>query len=766
MALVLSTVFASTFIRKVNSAAVNTAFEGVMPSIYGNTVAFLAAPPISPGSGVAEVVYFDITAPGALLPTGAMGDITWLSYFNMAGHGPSVYDSGGTRYIAFHLRVGGLPLISYFDIATLTLVNTGAVGQGASVFGNRIAFYTNEGSIGVDLNGDGDLTDNVIRYWDITGGFVVNTMVEGRRPSLYGDVIAFETYEGEVGLLPGVNLNPGEAGDADTTDYVIRYYNIATATLMNTGRAGNYPSLHREIIAFETSEQEVGNLPGTDLSIPPDGDMSDRIIRYYNIPGAGAGILVNTGKDGRIPSVSDTLIAFDTYEGTLTPAPMDLNGDGDTADNVIRYYDAAQGRFTSDGTGPAPAAAAAGEFASVYGMTNGLTGQRTIVFVTHEGWVGTGMDLNGDGDTLDYVIRFLQVQMNGDINGDGVVFDTLPVPTPGLDFAEFLPYWGTAGPNPLWNPAADLNGDGLVNIADAGLFGPLYGTPGPLGDLNSDGIVDRFDSYILQSVFGLGGNANFSPFADINDDGMVNIIDAATIGMQWLNTLEDPPPPIIVPLGATTPTISVSPSYTIARYGMPVTLNISISDATDLYAWQVGLTYNSSVLQVLSVGEGELLKGKGVPTLWAEGKANNTAGTLAFSGNSLTGLGSGVNGSGQLMTVAFNVTAHGETNIQLVDGILLNSTLGQIDAVFQDGTVKVAMVGDVAGVGVFPNTSPDGKVDIKDIAAIAKCYGAIYPSPQYVAKYDITGTTFEVPDGKIDIKDLATAAKNYGKTDP
>ena len=83
------------------------------------------------------------------------------------------------------------------------------------------------------------------------------------------------------------------------------------------------------------------------------------------------------------------------------------------------------------------------------------------------------------------------------------------------------------------------------------------------------------------------------------------------------------------------------------------------------------------------------------------------------------------------------------------------------DNIFLDSTIQIAMVGDVAGgPGTFPNTTPDGKVDIKDLAAIAKCYGANYPDPKYYRNYDLND------DGKIDIKDLAMAAKNYGKIDP
>lgn len=81
---------------------------------------------------------------------------------------------------------------------------------------------------------------------------------------------------------------------------------------------------------------------------------------------------------------------------------------------------------------------------------------------------------------------------------------------------------------------------------------------------------------------------------------------------------------------------------------------------------------------------------------------------------------------------------------------------------FTDNWVIVAMVGDVSG----PAGVPDGKVDIRDLAAMAKVFGVNYPDPRYNPNYDITGPTPGVADGKIDIRDLATAAKNFGKVDP
>jgi len=68
-----------------------------------------------------------------------------------------------------------------------------------------------------------------------------------------------------------------------------------------------------------------------------------------------------------------------------------------------------------------------------------------------------------------------------------------------------------------------------------------------------------------------------------------------------------------------------------------------------------------------------------------------------------------------------------------------------------DGTIIVVYPGDV---------NVDKKVDMKDIAFIAKAFGSKLGEPLYNPIYDING------DGKIDMKDIAVAAKNFGHTEP
>ena len=55
----------------------------------------------------------------------------------------------------------------------------------------------------------------------------------------------------------------------------------------------------------------------------------------------------------------------------------------------------------------------------------------------------------------------------------------------------------SGGSNPY-----DLNGDGMVDGADAGIFFSLWGTSGPEGDFNDDGTVNGADAGLFFSAWG------------------------------------------------------------------------------------------------------------------------------------------------------------------------------------------------------------------------------------------------------------------------
>lgn len=289
--------------------------------------------------------------------------------------------AGKVTLITLVLLVGSIAsssLPTHLIRAQNQVLDNMAVGWSPSVYNTIIAFNTYEPQIGVDLNGDKDLDDIVIRYYDIPTETVINTGAVGAHPCVYEDIIVFATSEHLIG-----DLN----GDGDTADTVIRYYNMSADTVTNTGVAGILPSIYGNLIAFTTAEWWIG------LDLNGDGDKYDLVIRYYDLSVA---MVTNTGAEGWGPSIYNDIIAFTTYEEAVN---VDLNGDGDTADTVIRYYNVSAGTLTNTGAVGGIPLFGEGSIPSTY--------SNIIAFTTLE-WM-INIDLNGDQDLDDTVIRYFDV---------------------------------------------------------------------------------------------------------------------------------------------------------------------------------------------------------------------------------------------------------------------------------------------------------------------------------------------------------------------
>ena len=240
--------------------------------IYENIIAFARI-------GL-SVRYYDIS-------TGTFGDT------GARGSHPSIYED----IITF--SSGGR--IHYYDVRTQTLVNTTVAGLDPAIYKKTIAFES----------------DGTIRYFDLRTGTSVDTGIVGGGPALYENLIVFQTPE----YRAEQDLN----GDGDTTDSVIRYYDISTGALINTGAIGLFPAIHGNTIAFTTIEFAV------DQDLDGDGEIRSHVIRYYDI---ASGTVVNTGKAGTEPEVYENTISVYTWERWVA---QDLNGDGDTSDPIVQY---------------------------------------------------------------------------------------------------------------------------------------------------------------------------------------------------------------------------------------------------------------------------------------------------------------------------------------------------------------------------------------------------------------------------------------------
>jgi len=122
-----------------------------------------------------------------------------------------------------------------------------------------------------------------------------------------------------------------------------------------------------------------------------------------------------------------------------------------------------------------------------------------------------------------------------------------------------------------------------------------------------------------------------------------------------------------MPYGA--PTIYLEPTTINQTYMVGQNFNVSlyVSDVASLYTWQTQVNFNLSHLQCINVSEGDFLRSAG-ETQFYEGEINNTSGSIGPINSTLLESGRGVNGSGQLAIINFQVLQPGNSEISLSEG--------------------------------------------------------------------------------------------------
>jgi hypothetical protein len=119
-------------------------------------------------------------------------------------------------------------------------------------------------------------------------------------------------------------------------------------------------------------------------------------------------------------------------------------------------------------------------------------------------------------------------------------------------------------------------------------------------------------------------------------------------------------------------TVSITPKNVYSLVGAKFSVNVTITNVTDLSCWQVKLNFNPSILNCTeitvpedNVFSGHITTGLGV-------NLNNAAGYLvAFNGLWESG---GVNGSGNLFTVTFLTLSPGISSLYIADLMTLDGT--------------------------------------------------------------------------------------------
>jgi hypothetical protein len=135
-------------------------------------------------------------------------------------------------------------------------------------------------------------------------------------------------------------------------------------------------------------------------------------------------------------------------------------------------------------------------------------------------------------------------------------------------------------------------------------------------------------------------------------------------------------------------------------------VNVTVFEVSELYTWQFNITFDLTVLEVVSVVEGPFLKTAG-DTLFLEPELNNTAGYVQ-AGCARKVYDAGASGNGVLATVTFKVLAEGTSPLEFQANTKLRtwngSLLAPLPFVAVDGSFSYplfVLIHDVAVTGVI-----------------------------------------------------------------
>jgi len=371
------------------------AFSGPSAVLVGDRVCFVADD--------SEVRVWDLAGGGAPVSTGLFA----LPY-------PLAEQAGFLLFLMSEPRTGadlnGDGDLFDFVLAALDLQTLGrpvvtglAVGTGGIIGpvlarGAHSAFLVPEQAQGMDLNGDGDLGDQVLHVFDMDTAVVTNLGLAVENPHLFSGLelvrpgltlsesaVAFHVPEAAQG---GSDLN----GDGDALDGVLFVHRFDTHATVGLGLAAWDLALDDEYLVFHVREDAQG---ASDLD--GDGDADDFVPHVHRLAdgsttslGVASGFLGATPSSSSIPpapALQAPWVAFPHPE-----AGQDLNGDGDGLDVVPYLVDLVGGTG-----GPVPVAATPGPF---------LQPGELALRVSE---AQQGEDLDGDGLLVSRVAQVLHV---------------------------------------------------------------------------------------------------------------------------------------------------------------------------------------------------------------------------------------------------------------------------------------------------------------------------------------------------------------------
>lgn len=200
--------------------------------------------------------------------------------------------------------------------------NTCGWSECQEVSGAWLVFQVAEELQGEDLDGDGSLDDTMMaKRWIGSGRTEYIGLLSSDAWQVDGDLLAFRVYESDYGK----DLN----GDGDVEDHLIRWHRLSSGRSGVSDLSSYYVRAREPYIAYSVKESEAGE----DLN--GDGDQDDAIARVLD---TDSGIVFDTGAVASDLHMGRSVLFLETEEARLGTDGVDLNGDGDVDDCVLRWW--------------------------------------------------------------------------------------------------------------------------------------------------------------------------------------------------------------------------------------------------------------------------------------------------------------------------------------------------------------------------------------------------------------------------------------------
>jgi hypothetical protein len=310
----------------------------------------------------------------------------------------------------------------------------------------RVLFCASETAQPSDFNMDGDALDTVLVGVDFTTPAALLVPVGAGRPRAVANLPYALTGGEAVYLIDEASEAAFDFnGDGDATDAVFASFRFgvlaetipqpafACAAALGIGAGAD-----RAVVGVDEAAQGNTNLNG-------DLDASDRLVGWVQTTAAPSALnLLPRAMATLTPRVEGPRALFAVQELADGITGTDHNGDGDKADNVLFVLDAS---FTP-GTATSFALAVA---------TLALSGDDALVGVSEAGQAG--VDLNGDADANDVVLRYF------DLSDPAPQGRSLGVAALSFAYYRFSPAHVRVAailPEGQGPPFGDMNGDGDV----------------------------------------------------------------------------------------------------------------------------------------------------------------------------------------------------------------------------------------------------------------------------------------------------------------